>query len=111
VKVYEDFAPNFGDKKKLDVASQQRTVSHFFFCQGIFLLKHSPPTLLFLFPRLEIKLKGHHFDTIELIEAESQVVLNTFTGHNFQDAFKKCQKHWKPCIHAEGDYFKVCGGQ
>jgi hypothetical protein len=36
-----------------------------------------------------MKLKGRHFDTIEVIEAESQVVLNTLTEHDFQDAFKK----------------------
>jgi hypothetical protein len=40
-----------------------------------------------LFPRLKIKLKGRHFDTIEAIEAESQAVLNTLTEHDFQDAF------------------------
>jgi hypothetical protein len=37
---------------------------------------------------LKIKLKGLHFDTIELIEAESQAVLNTFTEHDSQDVFK-----------------------
>jgi hypothetical protein len=42
-----------------------------------------------LFLRLKIKLKGHHFDTIEVIESESQVVLNTFTEHDLQDAFKQ----------------------
>jgi hypothetical protein len=30
-----------------------------------------------------------NFDTIEVIEAESQAVLNTLTEHDFQDAFKK----------------------
>jgi hypothetical protein len=38
---------------------------------------------------LKIKLKGCRFDTIDVIEAESQVVLNTHTEHNFQDAFEK----------------------
>jgi hypothetical protein len=33
-------------------------------------------------------LKGCRFDTIEAIEADSQVVLNTFKGYNFQRAFK-----------------------
>jgi hypothetical protein len=42
-----------------------------------------------MFPQLNIKLKGHHFDTINVIEAESQAVLNTFTEQDFQDAFKK----------------------
>jgi hypothetical protein len=39
-------------------------------------------------------LKGRHFDTTEVIEAESLVVLNTVTQHDFQDAFKKWQKGW-----------------
>jgi hypothetical protein len=34
-------------------------------------------------------LKGPHFDTVEVIEAESQAVLNTLTEHDFQDTFKK----------------------
>jgi hypothetical protein len=38
---------------------------------------------------LKEKLKGHHFDTTKVIEAESQVVLNILTEHNFQDALKK----------------------
>jgi hypothetical protein len=42
---------------------------------------------------LKIKLKGWHVDTIEVIEAESQAVLNTLTEHNFQDVFTKWQKH------------------
>jgi hypothetical protein len=42
-----------------------------------------------LFPRLKIKLIGHHFDTTEVIKAESEAALNTLTEHDFQDAFKK----------------------
>jgi hypothetical protein len=60
---------------------------------------------------LKIKLKGRHFDTIEVVEAELQAVLNTLSEHNFQDAFKKMQKHWEWCICAEGDYFEFDGGQ
>jgi hypothetical protein len=48
----------------------------------------SPIHPTFLFSRLKIKLKGRHFDTIEVIEAESQAVLNTLTEHDFQDAIK-----------------------
>jgi hypothetical protein len=44
------------------------------------------------FPRLKIKLKGLYFDTIEVIEAESQAVLNTLTEHDFQNAFKNCRR-------------------
>jgi hypothetical protein len=56
-------------------------------------------------------MKGRRFGTIEVIEAESQAVLNTLTEHNFQDAFKKWCKRWERCIHVEGDYFKGDGGQ
>jgi hypothetical protein len=31
-------------------------------------------------------------------------VLITLREHDFQDAFKKWQKHWERCIWAEGDY-------
>jgi hypothetical protein len=46
-----------------------------------------------------------------VIEAESQEVLNTLTEHDFEDAFKKWQKRWEWCIHAEGDYFEGDSGQ
>jgi hypothetical protein len=59
------------------------------------------PCNLSLFPRLKIKLKGHHFDTTEVREAESQVVLKTLTEYNFQDAFKEWEIHWEWCIHVE----------
>jgi hypothetical protein len=57
---------------------------------------HSGPSLVirapcdfFLFPKIKLKLKGSRFDTIEEIQAESQRVLNTLTGKDFQGAFQK----------------------
>jgi hypothetical protein len=48
------------------------------------------PPYFFLFSGLKIKkLKDHHLDTVEVIEAESQVVLNIPSEHDFQDALKK----------------------
>jgi hypothetical protein len=59
--------------------------SHTSFFTREFLTKNnlsSPTHPTFLFPRLKkIKLKGHHFDTTEVIEAESQTVLNTLAEH------------------------------
>jgi hypothetical protein len=49
----------------------------------------------FLLPRLKIKLRGRRFDPSEMTEAELQVMLNTLTGYNFQDAFKKWWKCWE----------------
>jgi hypothetical protein len=73
----EDFAPNFCE---MAAASRQRTVSHFLFHQGIFDGKQHN--------QLRTKLKGRHFDTTWVIEAESQAVLNTLTQHDLQNAFK-----------------------
>jgi hypothetical protein len=51
---------------------------------------HSP--CFSLFSRLKIKLKDRHFDTIEVMEAESQAVLKTLTEYDFHDAIKKRQQ-------------------
>jgi hypothetical protein len=66
--------------------------SHTFFQRGIILQKQHDcrlhPPYFSLFPRIKIKWKGSHFDTAEVIEAESQAVLNALTEHDLQDAFK-----------------------
>jgi hypothetical protein len=69
------------------------------------------PPYLFMFPKLKIKLKYRHFDTIEMIKAESQAVMNTLTEHELQDAFRKLRKDWNKRMRAEGDYFEGDGGQ
>jgi hypothetical protein len=48
-----------------------------------------------LLHQLKIKLKGRHFDTTEVIKAESQAVMNILSEHDFQDAFKRSQKRWE----------------
>jgi hypothetical protein len=49
----------------------------------------SHPHYFSLFLRLKIKQRGRRFYTTEVLEAESQVALNTLTEHDFQDDFKK----------------------
>jgi hypothetical protein len=72
-----------------DIAPSHTT----FFTRDFFYQKHHdcppPPTYVSLFPRLKLKIKGCHFDTVDVVEAELQVVLNTLTEHDFQDSFKK----------------------
>jgi hypothetical protein len=60
---------------------------------------------------LKIQLKGSHFDTIEVIDAESTAMLNTLTEHDLLDVFKKNDELWGRCIRAEGAYFEGDSGQ
>jgi hypothetical protein len=79
VKMWEDFAPNFGGKG----SGSYITTTHRHalpFSLGDFLTKNNitvvpHPPYFFLFPRLKLILKGRHFNTTEVIEAESQAVL------------------------------------
>jgi hypothetical protein len=116
LKICEDFTPNFGDKKKNWLLYHNNTplfTREFFTKNNMTLTFHPPyspdlaPCDFFLFPKLKIKLKGHHSAT----EAELWVVLNTFTEHNLQNAFKKWQTQWEQYIHVEVGYFKGDGGQ
>jgi hypothetical protein len=83
VKIWEHFALNFGDNE-LAVASWQYTHSHFLFHKGTFdknnmAIVPQPPYFSLFLP-IKLKLKGCNFDTTEVIEAESQAVLNTLLG-------------------------------
>jgi hypothetical protein len=76
------------------------TTSHFFLtgehdC-------HPPASLFLLFPRLKIKLKDRHFDTTEVIEAESQAALNALTEHDLQDAFETAEALGTAHTHSRG---------
>jgi hypothetical protein len=54
-----------------------------------------------------MKLKGRHFNTIELIEAESQTVLNTLTEHDSQDAVKVDKNFGNSAYAQKGDTSKL----
>jgi hypothetical protein len=56
-----------------------------------------------------VKLKGCHFGTVEVFKAETQAVLSTLTEHNFQDAYKKWQKHWELCIRGLSKKYPTLG--
>jgi hypothetical protein len=87
-------------------------VSHFLLHQRIFeqaQYKCRPdPDCFSLLPRFEIKLKRRNFDTVEVIEAESQAMLNTLTENRSQDAFKSAGNGVYEC---KGDYLQGGGGQ
>jgi hypothetical protein len=79
----EDLASKFGDK----ITGYCITTMHrltLLFSPGNFFIKNNMTVVpthtdFSLFPGLKIKLKGRQFSTIEVIEVESQAVLNTLT--------------------------------
>jgi hypothetical protein len=56
----------------------------------------------FMFPLLNIKLKGRHFDTTDVMEVESQAVMNSLTEHGFQEAFKNGRSDWNGAFARKG---------
>jgi hypothetical protein len=87
VKMCEDFAANFGDKRTCCciASTHHQTLP---FSPGNFgpgtTRPPSPTHPTFLcFPQFKIKPKGRHFDTVDVMEAESQAVLNSLTEHDF----------------------------
>jgi hypothetical protein len=77
------------------------TPSHISFFTRKFFAKNNmtvvlsyPTHLTFLFPRLKTKPNGRHFDSTEMIDGDSHVVMNTLTELDFQDVFLKWQKGW-----------------
>jgi hypothetical protein len=59
------------------------------------------PLYISLFLQLKIKLKGRHFEAIEVTEVESQAVLHTLTEQDIEDAFKKMAEVLR-MVHAHG---------
>jgi hypothetical protein len=60
---------------------------------------------------LKIKLKGFDVDTTEVMEAESQALLNSLTEHGFQDAVKNGRSAGNGAYAWGGNYFEGDGGQ
>jgi hypothetical protein len=53
-----------------------------------------------------MELKERKFQTLVEIQAESQAVLKTLRGNNFQECFKNWQRRWDRC-QAMGTTLKV----
>jgi hypothetical protein len=106
VKMCKDFAQNFGDKiAAWCFATTHRLTLPFHreFLTKINVTVVPHPLYFSLFPWRRINWKAAIFDIIEVIVAESQVVLNSLTKHYFEAAFQKWQKSWERCVGAEGD--------
>jgi hypothetical protein len=56
-------------------------------------LSDSAPCDFALFPKLKMKLKGRHFETVSDIQRESQAVLDRIKENDFHGPFDAWEKH------------------
>ena len=71
--------------------------------------QYSPDLALcdfWLFPKLKRPLRGHRFDTIEQIQAESKKALKAMPEIEFNECFNDRKKRWHKFIISGGDYFE-----
>ena len=58
------------------------------------------------FPKLNKKLRGCRYETIEEMKEAVTKVIDTLTQEDFHRAFQKLLERYKKCIAAGGDYFE-----
>jgi len=84
-----------------------------------FLAKHNIPSVphppyspdlapcnVFLFPQLKKTMKGHRFDYVEEIQANTMRQLRATTKSDYQRCFHQWKERWNKCIQAQGHYFE-----
>jgi len=82
------------------------------FLTNIPVLPHPPyspdlaPCDLYLFPKLKLNLKGHHFGTMENIQKTVTDELHTLTENNFRYCYDQWKKRWNRCVTSQGAYFE-----
>ena len=64
------------------------------------------PNDFFLYQKLNLSLKGRHFESIETVQKESRKFLKSLKPDDFRKAFENWKKLWLRCINAEGAYFE-----
>jgi len=87
------------------------SIREFLAKKSIPVLPHPPyspdlaPSDFYLFPKLKLKLKGHHFGTIENIQKVVTDELNTLTENDFRYCYDQWKKR-KHCVTSQGSYFE-----
>jgi len=79
-------------------------VREFLAQHNITTLPHPPysldlaPCNFFLFPKLKTHLEGHHFGTVENIQAAAMRALNNISSEEFLHCYEEWQQRWNHCI-------------
>jgi hypothetical protein len=76
-----------------------------FLTKGNMTIAPAHPT--FLSSPIEGRMKGCHFDTVEVTEAELQAVLNILTEHDFQDALKNSRSAGYCAYSCKGTFLSL----
>ena len=86
------------------------SIREFLAKKNIPVLPHPPycpdlaPCDFYLFPKLKLKLKGHHFGTMENIQ---KIVTNELnTENDFQYCYDQWKKRWNHCVTSQGSYYE-----
>jgi histone-lysine N-methyltransferase SETMAR len=84
------------------------SIREFLAKKNIPVLPHPPysPDLTPCDFHLFLKLKGHHFGTMENIQKIVTDELNTLTGNDFQYCYDQWKKRWNYCVTSQGAYFE-----
>jgi hypothetical protein len=64
-----------------------------------------------LFPKLKMKLKEQHYETVSDIQRQSQAVLNNIKENDFHGAFEAWKERLTHCVRSQGEYFGGDGSQ
>jgi len=87
-------------------------VREFLAQHNITTLPHAPynpalaPCDFFLFPKLQTHLKGHHFGTVEHVQAAATRALNNISSEGFLHCYEEWQQHRNRCFRSQGAYFE-----
>jgi len=65
------------------------------------------PCDFFLFQKVKLSVKEHHFVSTEDIQRAVTLVLNDVPQNAFQECYKEWQHRWKRCAQAQGCTLKV----
>jgi len=69
-------------------------------------LDYLAPCDFFLFLKHKTHLKGHHFGTVENVQAAATRALNNISSEDFLHCYEEWQQRWNRCIRSQGAYFE-----
>jgi hypothetical protein len=60
-----------------------------------------------LFPKLNTRVKGYHFQTLASVQKAVTDIIKMLTEAYFQSCCEAWKIHWAKCVSSEGYYFEV----